>query len=97
MVRARIALVALCGLVYFRGSFMKKIDWIKDPKGALRHYTTIALAFLAFLNGALVLMPAEILAKFPPVVSQYMGWVLFGTAVAGLFGKFVDQSPKALE
>lgn len=73
------------------------MNWIDNPKAALKHYTTLALGFLAFLNGALVLMPPEILAKFPPVVSQYMGWVLFGTAVAGLFGKFVDQSPKNID
>jgi hypothetical protein len=71
------------------------INWIADPIGALKHYTTITLGFLAFLNGALVMMPDTMLAKFPPFVGEYIGWVLFSTAVAGLVGKFIDQTPKA--
>ena len=67
--------------------------WIDDPVAALRHYSTIALAFLVFLSGAWMLVPAETIATFPPGVSTLMGYVTFGVAVAGLWGKFRSQAP----
>lgn len=67
--------------------------WIDNPLAVLRHYSTIALSFLVFLSGAWVLVPAEMLAKFPPGVSDLMGYLAFGVAVFGLWGKFRSQAP----
>ena len=70
-----------------------KSPWIDDPIAALRHYSTMALAFLVFLSGAWVLIPSEIAATFPKGTSEVMGYVALAVAIAGLWGKFRSQAP----
>lgn len=71
-----------------------KIQWIDDPKVALRHYTTWALATASSVLAAWMAIPDAIKAGFPPAVAGWVQWATFGVVVFGLIGKFIDQPPK---
>lgn len=70
------------------------MNFIDNPKAALKHYSTIALAFASFLQGAWLAMPEGMKASFPAPVNEAVSWITFGIVMAGLFGKFIDQTPK---
>lgn len=73
---------------------MKLID---DVRGAWRHYSTQALAMAASLQGTWLTIPDSVKADLPAWVSQTVAWIIFSVALAGLGGKFVDQTPKPKE
>ena len=70
------------------------MNFIDNPKAAIRHYSTIALAFATFLQGAWLAMPDAMKASFPAPVNEAVSWLTFGIVMAGLFGKFIDQTPR---
>ena len=65
---------------------------ISDPKAALRHYSTIALAFAGSIQGMWAALPEHVKQDLPDTVAKAIAWVTFAVAMAGLGGKFVDQS-----
>lgn len=70
------------------------MKFIDNPKAAIKHYSTLALAFASFLQGAWLAMPDSMKASFPTQVNDAVSWITFGIVMAGLFGKFIDQTPK---
>ena len=70
------------------------MNFIANPKAAIRHYSTLALAFATFLQGAWLAMPDSMKASFPAQVTDAVSWLTFGIVMAGLFGKFIDQTPR---
>lgn len=73
------------------------MKFIADLKGAWTHYSTRALAFAASIQATWITIPAEVKASFPAAVNETVAWCVFIVVVAGLFGKFVDQSPKQID
>ena len=70
------------------------MNFIDNPQTAIRHYSTLALAFATFLQGAWLAMPDGMKASFPAPVNEAVSWLTFGIVIAGLFGKFIDQTPR---
>lgn len=70
------------------------MNLIENPQAAIRHYSTLALAFATFLQGAWLAMPDSMKASFPAPVNEAVSWLTFGIVMAGLFGKFIDQTPR---
>ena len=71
------------------------MNFIDNPQAAIKHYSTVALAFATFLQGAWLAMPEGMKASFPAQVTDAVSWLTFGIVMAGLFGKFIDQTPRA--
>lgn len=70
---------------------MKLVD---DAKEVWRHYSTIALGMAGGLQGVWASLPDAVRDDLPKSVGQAVAWITLGIAVAGLAGKFVDQTPK---
>lgn len=68
---------------------MKIVD---NAKACWKHYSTIALAMAGSLQGAWLAIPDTIKSDLPPTVGHVVAWIVFGVAVGGLGGKFVDQT-----
>lgn len=68
---------------------------INDCKAAWKHYSTIALTAASGLQGAWLSIPDSIKAPLPGWVAQAVAWITLTVVLAGLGGKFIDQSPKA--
>ena len=71
-----------------------KITFISDPKAVWRHYSTIALSFAASIQGVWAALPEHVKNNLPQTISEWVAWVTFLTAMLGLAGKFIDQTPK---
>lgn len=71
------------------------MKFIDDAKAAWHHYSTIALTAASGLQGGWLGIPDSIKAGLPATVGQAVSWISFGIVVLGLFGKFVQQDPKA--
>ena len=64
---------------------------IENPRAAIKHYSTLALAGISSATATYLALPAAVQAMVPYGDKA----VLFGmlaTAALGLIGKFVDQS-----
>jgi hypothetical protein len=70
---------------------MKVVD---DARTVWRHYSTLALTTIAGLGGVWATVPDDIKALLPHWVGQGVAWCVFGVAVLGIGGKFIDQTPK---
>lgn len=70
---------------------MKLVD---NCKAVWRHYSTMALGMAGGLQGLWALLDAETKANLPSTVGQAVAWITLAVAVAGLAGKFIDQTPK---
>jgi len=67
---------------------------IKNTRAVLHHYSTIALGMAGSLQGGWASLPIDLKNNLPASVGQAVAWITFAVAVAGLGGKFVDQTPK---
>ena len=67
---------------------------ISDPKAVFRHYSTYALGFAASIQGAWAALPEHVKTTLPTSISEAVAWVTFLVTAWGLFGKFIDQTPK---
>ena len=65
------------------------MNFIDNPQAALRHYSTIALGLASSVLASWIAIPDAIKTGFPPQVAVWIQWVTFG-----LFGKFIDQTPR---
>ena len=70
------------------------MNFIDNPQAALRHYSTIALGMASSVLASWLAIPDAIKAGFPPQVASWIQWVTFIVVMAGLFGKFIDQTPR---
>ena len=70
------------------------MNFIDNPQAALRHYSTIALGLASSVLASWIAIPDAIKTGFPPQVAVWIQWVTFGVVVFGLFGKFIDQTPR---
>lgn len=61
---------------------------IKDWRKALRSYSAMALAFIAFIPAIWSEMPPELVALIP---AEWHKWIVVGVATAGLIGRFIKQ------
>lgn len=61
---------------------------IQDWRGALKGYSTMALAFIVAAPTVWAEMPPEVVALIP---EAYLSKIVTGVAVAGLIGRFIAQ------
>ena len=71
------------------------MKFIDNIRGVFHHYSTIALTAASGLQGAWLSIPDSIKAPLPGWVAQAVAWITLTVVLAGLGGKFIDQSPKA--
>lgn len=71
-----------------------KLTLIDDARGAWRHYSTQALAFVTTLGGVWAGIPEWVKTALPSWVAQAIAWTVFVVAAAGLGGKFIVQPAK---
>jgi hypothetical protein len=67
---------------------------VPNTRAVWHHYSTIALGMAGGLQGVWASLPDNLKSNLPESVGQAVAWVTFAVAVAGLGGKFVDQTPK---
>ena len=65
-----------------------------DWKTYFHHYSTWALSALTGLGGVWATLPDEVKAGMPGWARTLVCWLIFSVALAGLTGKFIDQTPK---
>lgn len=70
---------------------MKLID---DIRGAWHHFSTIALAAGATIQGIWIAFPDDLKAQLPLGTVKVVSYVTACILVWGLVGKFVKQEPK---
>lgn len=70
------------------------MNWIDDCKGAWRHYSTRALAFVAGIGLTWHGLPDWVTSQLPAWTGKVAAYSMTAAAVIGLVGKFVDQTPK---
>lgn len=61
---------------------------IKDWRKAVRSYSAMALAFIAFIPMIWAELPPELVALIP---AEWQKWIVVGVATAGLIGRFIKQ------
>lgn len=64
---------------------------VNNPKDVWRHYSTVALAVVAGVQGIWALMPEKFIAAYPAWVTPAVAYATGALAVLGLFGKFIKQ------
>jgi hypothetical protein len=67
---------------------------VDNCRGALRHYSTQALAFIASVGVTWHSLPDWVTSQLPGWVANAVAWGMTAVAVGGLFGKFIDQTPE---
>lgn len=70
------------------------MKFVDDCRGAWRHYSTQALAFVASVGMTWHSLPDWVTTQLPDWVPKTVAWGMTIVALAGLGGKFIDQSPK---
>ena len=61
---------------------------IPDWRKAMRSYSAMALAFVAFIPVLWAELPPEIVAMIP---AEWHKWIVVTVATAGLIGRFIKQ------
>lgn len=69
---------------------------IEDVKGAWRHFSTIALASGAAIQGVWIAFPDDLKAQLPMGTVKVVSYVTACILIWGLVGKFIKQ-PTPLE
>lgn len=67
---------------------------IEDIKGAWRHFSTIALASGAAIQGVWIAFPADLKAALPHGTVETVSYLTACILVWGLIGKFIQQPLK---
>lgn len=67
---------------------------IEDIKGAWRHFSTIALASGATIQGVWIAFPPDLKARLPQTTVDLVSYVTGVILVWGLIGKFIQQPLK---
>ena len=70
------------------------MNFIQNPKAALKHYSTKALALAGSVQLIWAGIPIADKALLPLTIHQWVAYVTAAVAVAGFFGKFIDQAPR---
>ena len=65
---------------------------VANWKNVFGHYSTIALTFAGSIQGMWAALPEAVKQDLPDTVAKAIAWITFAVAMAGLGGKFIDQS-----